>query len=125
MRHEARRDSNRDRNEPEIVAAFEVCGARVWKTLEPVDLLVAVPTFAASYPWRLLAVEIKPPLGPRGGGAGLRPAQRRFFDGMPPEVRYLVRTAAEAFALVPASRGFPSSASARARALASRGFPSA
>lgn len=55
-----RRIGQRDANEPEIVGALRKAGAEVQQLHEPFDLLVG-------YRGRLYGLEVKLPLGPRGG----------------------------------------------------------
>lgn len=68
-RHAARRDKNED----EIVTALEAAGASVTRLGQPVDLLVG-------YAGRTTLLEVKKPLGPRGGSQSAR-ATSRGGDG--------------------------------------------
>jgi len=87
MRHALARDSN----EAEIVAALRAVGAFVYKLHTPCDLLVG-------YRGVTYLLEVKRPLGPRGGkrGGTLTPAQKDFnlqWKGAPVQI---VRSATEA-----------------------------
>ena len=65
----------RDANEPEIVAALQAIGASVVRLHSPVDLLVG-------YRRKTYLLEVKLPLGPRGGDSHSRTthAQDVFFQ---------------------------------------------
>lgn len=69
----ARYRNTRDRNEPPIVRALEGIGASVFRLDRPCDLLVG-------YRGRNHLLEVKAPLGPRGGASGspLTPEQVEF-----------------------------------------------
>ena len=65
----------RDANEPVIVEALRKAGATVSRLDTPLDLLVG-------YRRLNLLIEVKLPLGPRGGehGSSLTPAQKDFIE---------------------------------------------
>ena len=69
-----RHATQRDANEPEIVAALRAAGASVWPLDEPLDLLVG-------YRGRDYLLEVKLPLGPNGGESHSVPndKQKRFM----------------------------------------------
>lgn len=70
-----RHNAARDANEPEIVEALRKVGATVERLDKPLDLLVG-------YRGVNLIMEVKLPLGPRGGSKdrNLTSAQKRFTD---------------------------------------------
>jgi hypothetical protein len=59
-----RRRGARDANEPDIVAALEACGAFVVK-LDQKD----IPDLLVGYEGRWFVLEVKIPLGPKGGAS--------------------------------------------------------
>lgn len=75
-----RRAARTDANKAAIVAALKEIGCSVYDLREPVDLLVWSPWLDQSIP-----VEIKRPLGPKGGKSGREhtEAQRKFIASWP------------------------------------------
>ena len=88
------RNNARDANEPQIVAALEGVGASVIRLDKPVDLLVG-------YRGRNLLLEVKTPLGPKGGRSHSKatPEQRDFFARWRGQFS-VVRTVEEALAAI-------------------------
>lgn len=83
--------TRRDANEPQIIEALEAAGATVFRLERPVDLLVG-------YRGRTLLLEVKRPLGPKGGEKDrtLTVAQRRFNARWAGDPVRIVRTPLEA-----------------------------
>jgi hypothetical protein len=89
----------RDANEAEIVAALEAVGATVERLDTPVDLLVG-------YRGRNFLLEVKAPLGPRGGRSAGRYTDdqaewHRSWRGQ----RAVVRSVDDALRAIGAKRG--------------------
>lgn len=84
----------RDANEPEIVRALRRVGASVITLHTPLDLIVG-------YRGENYLLEIKMPLGPKGGenGATLTPAQITFFERWQGQA-CVVRSGLEALAAI-------------------------
>jgi len=89
-----RPDTARDANEAAIVATLRQIGASVIRLDEPCDLIVG-------YRGRNYLIEIKAPLGPKGGAsrASLTPKQRVFFRDWQGQAE-IARTATEALAAI-------------------------
>lgn len=73
-----RRAPRRDDGERDIIAALRAAGAMVW----PISA-EGIPDLLVGHRGRWLFIEVKKPLGPRGGhhedGQKLQPKQARFF----------------------------------------------
>jgi hypothetical protein len=88
-----RKDARRDSNEPEIVAALELVGARVWRISQPFDLVVG-------WGGRLFMLEVKTATG-KLKTEQLREMDRCHADGLPVAV---VRTVSDALQAIGAVR---------------------
>ena len=89
-----RYSKRRDPNEAAIVAALRNAGAYVHLLDLPLDLLVG-------YQGRTYLLEVKLPLGPRGGErTEWKPSQREFLAAWPGGVAQVVRTPAEALDVI-------------------------
>lgn len=67
---------DRDSNEKEIVDFLRAHGALVWRINGD-----GIPDLLVGYRGKFIAMEVKRPLGPKGGKANkdLRPSQEKFF----------------------------------------------
>lgn len=102
------RAKRRDTNEPEIVEALEGAGATVTRLDGD-----GVPDLLVGFRGRSFLIEVKLPLGPRGGksarresegGRGdLTKAQVTWWDAWTGEPAVVVRSPAEALAVIGAS----------------------
>lgn len=98
------RAKRRDENEPGIVQALEGAGAYVTRLDGD-----GVPDLLVGYKGRSFLLEVKLPLGPRGGvhhhgregsRGDLTAAQVKWWDAWPGEPAIVVRSAAEALAAI-------------------------
>lgn len=104
-----RRAAQRDANEPIIVEALEAVGAAVQRLSAP-----GVPDLLVGYRGVLYLLEVKLPLGPRGGlperrghegGRGdMTAAQVKWWDAWKGPAPVIVRNASEALAAIGASK---------------------
>lgn len=102
------RAKRRDANEPEIVAALELAGASVTRLDGD-----GVPDLLVGFQGRSKLLEVKLPLGPRGGKSARREweggrgdftrAQVAWWDGWRGEPAIVVRSAFEALAAIGAT----------------------
>ncbi len=96
---------NRDKNEPEIIEALEAVGATVTRLYDN-----GVPDLLVGYKGRSFLLEVKMPLGPKGGmrtqrdhegGRGeLTAAQVKWWDAWTGEKAIIVRSVAEAIDVI-------------------------
>lgn len=95
IRHRSQR---RDANEPEIVQALEAIGAAVQRL--PGD---GMPDLLCGFRGRLYLLEVKLPLGPRGGVVGhseLNEAQLRWWRAWKGPAPVIVRSVEQALAAI-------------------------
>lgn len=90
---------SRDVNEREIIEALKAQGCSVVQLDEPVDLLVGFEDKEGRR--RTLLMEVKRPVGPRGGKGGeLTLDQEQFLKYWKGDVAAVVRNPTEALALI-------------------------
>lgn len=90
----------RDDAEPGIIAALKAQGCSVYQLDQPLDLLVGFEDREGRR--RTFVIEVKNPLGPRGGtnGSELTAGQEDFLREWRGDVTAVVRSPEEALALI-------------------------
>lgn len=93
MRHSAARDEN----EPAIVKALKKIGASVTRLDDS-----GVPDLLVGYQGETILMEVKAPLGPKGGSfrGSLTPAQKEWWRDWKGGIPHIVRNEAEALYLL-------------------------